>query len=320
MNLFINDNFIDTVGTKPNVIQLIRQIAEDDEIVHGEVLEALREVLDYSSSDILEDDIQQDDVEDVAILDGTLYVEGQTLVDLFENLFPGDHTGVISALVVSIQNANGPTLRVDHNGVPAVDPIVEAVPGAQLDAFAPTLATAVAQDVRLGSGTQQSIADPVPEGHVITAIQNDTVTVRPVEPFQGNPAEEEVLRSEVAVLNTSTILGDLTFNGYPIRTLVAIGSNGVLFNLYDLYHSIYGLQTNPDYGQQLIRQNGASIGSHDLGVRGGAIFVSAHALAVLHPQIAPCIEWSPMIKRVVDHFNSNPYDKAAFDLLGDLVA
>lgn len=323
MNLFINENFIDTVGTKPNVIQLIRQIAEDDEIVYGEVLEALRENLDYANTSALEDDIRDGDVEGVAVLDDALYVEGDVLIDLFENLFPGDHTAVIAALVASIQNSTGPTLRVDHNGIVAVAPEVETAPGGtQLDAFAasaPTLAAAVASDVRLGSERTQSIAEPVPENHVITAINDQTVTVRKVEPFPGNTEGTEVRSPEVAVLSSQAILGTLTFNGSRIRTALPTGANGVLFNAADLYQAIYGLQADQQYLQQLVRQNAAVIDDGDLRVIDGYVFLSVPALSVIHPHIAPCVEWYPSIMKVTNWYANGPYRDSAFNLLGNLV-
>lgn len=322
MNLFINENFIDTVGTKPSVIQLIRQIAEDDEIVYGEVLEALRENLDYVTTEMLEDEIRDGGVEDVAILDGALYVEGNTLIELFENLYPGDHTAVIAALVASIQNSTGPTLRVDHNGIVAVPPEVETAPGGtQLDAFAasaPNLAAAVAQDILLGNERTQSIAEPVPANHVITAINDQTVTVRQVEPFPGNPQGEEVRSPEVAVLSSQAILGNLTFNGSRIRTALPARTNGVLFNAADLYHAIYGMQADQQYLQQLVRQNAAVINGEDLRVIDGYVFLSVPALSVIHPHISPCVEWYPTIMKVTNWYANGPYRDATFNLLGNL--
>lgn len=326
MNLFINENFIDTVGTKPSVIQLIRQIAEDDEIIHGEVLEALREVLDYDSIESLEVDIRDGDVEEVALLDDALYVEGQTLVDLFENLYPGDYTAVISALVASIQNSTGPTLRVDHNGVVAVPPEVTTDANTQLNAFvepwlseaAPSLSAAVAADARLGGERTQSIAEPVPADHVITAIDNQTVTVRPVQVAPFSPAEE-VQRPEVAVLSSQTILGKLTFNNTQIRTVFPSGVNGVLFNVADLYNAIYGMHADQNYLQQLVRQNAGALDRGDVRVIDGYVMLSLPALATIHPHISPCVEWYPTIMKVTNFYANGPHNDVEYDLLGNLV-
>lgn len=325
MNLFINENFIDTVGTKPSVIQLIRQIAEDDEIVYGEVLEALRENLDYANTAALEDDIRDGDVEGVAILDDALYVEGDVLIELFENLYPGDHTAVIAALVASIQNSDGPTLRVDHNGIVAVAPEVETAPGGtQLDAFAasaPTLATAVAQDLRLGEGRTQNIAEPVPANHVITAINNDTVTVRAVEtaPFPGYSEGTEVRSPEVAVLNSEAVLGELKVNGCVVPVRQVIGKNGVLFSVDYLYHAVYNLQHNPDYLSQILVEYRSSLDSEDVLFVNGGLYLTVYGLAKLHGRLCHIIEWQPLVAKIVNQFTLNPYDNVSFDLLGNQV-
>lgn len=287
MNLFIGENYIDTIGNKINVLQLIRQVADDDEIIQSEVLAELSDILDYSGVEALQDAINNGEEEELAMHDDILYVGGGALKEVFEELFPGDYTSLLDAFVNSIENATAPTLKLNHNLVPVVDP-VEQEPDFQ------SLATRT----------------PQAKAYLVEA---------PVAPFPGDSPAEEVLQSELATLNLDTVKGDLRFNNSIIRTFLRVGSNGVLFNVEDLYHSIYGLHTNPDYLQQLVRQNAPSITANDIEVRGSDIYLSTKSLAVIHPQIAPCVEWFPTIMKVTNWFNHNPHVDASFDLLGDLV-
>lgn len=300
MNLFISDNFIDTVGQRVNVLQLVRHVAEDDDLVHVEAMDALCRVTAYDEINQLSIDIANDHFTDIALRDDELYVGGETLKDLIEELYPDDYTAVINALVTSMINATTPSLRLDHNGLPIVPVEVTEAP------------------VTLGAPIFQNINDPIAEGSVVTAVCDDTLTTSPVAPFPGT-AGQEVLQSEVATLKLDTVKGNLRFNNSTIRTVLRVGSNGVLFNVEDLYHHIYGLQTNPDYLQQLVRQNAPSITANDIEVRGSDIYLSTKSLAVIHPQIAPCVEWFPTIMKVTNWFNNNPHVDTSFDLLGDLV-
>lgn len=347
MNLFISENFIDTVGTKVGVLALTRHVAEDDELIHLEAMDALCRVTAYESIDELTNAIKNGEFTDIALRDDELYVGGDTLRDLFEDLYPDDYTSVIAALTSSIQNATDTTLRLDHNCVPVVPereeqmafPVIAAleetrpIPADMNVAVAPAISDAV----RLSPGRVQHIADPVPEGHVITAINGNQVVVKKLEtpvdlsapepafvkveavPFQGTQEGTEVRVPEVAEVALQDTLGELRFNGRAIRTTIPTGYNDVLFNIEDLYLHIYGLSTNPDYLQQVIVQNRLALERSAVYVRNGAVFANLQALAVFHQAISPCVEWYPMVARVTQAYTVNPHFNANFDLLGNLV-
>lgn len=321
MNLFISDNFIDTLDQKINVVQLIQQVAEDDELLHIEILSELANMFDYTT-DSIEEAIKDGEFEDLAIRDEILYVGGETLRDLFESLFPGDHTVVINALISSIANATEPTLRLDHNGTPVVSPQVATADDAfvepWLEAGAPSLSNAVASDVRLGEEVKQDITEPVPEGNVVTAVEGNTLTRRPVEvaPFS---AAEEVLRPEVAVLNSEAVLGELKINGHTVPVRQVIGKNGVLFSVENLYSAAYNLQHDPDYLRQILVEYRLSLDSEDVLFANGGLYLTVYGLAKLHGRLCHIIEWQPLVAKIVNQFTLNPYESVSFDLLGDQV-
>lgn len=321
MNLFISDNFIDTLDQKINIVQLIQQVAEDDELLHIEILSELANMFDYTTNDI-EEAIKDGEFEDLAIRDEILYVGGETLRDLFESLFPGDHTVVINALISSIANATEPTLRLDHNGTPVVSQQAATADDAfvepWLEAGAPSLSNAVASDVRLGAEVEQDIGEPVPEGNVVTAVEGNTLTRRPVEvaPF---PAAEEVLRSEVAVLNSEAILGELKIDGRTIPVRQVTGKNGVLFSVEYLYSAAYNLQHDPDYLRQILVEYRSSIDPEDILFSNGGIYLTVYGLAKLHGRLCHIIEWQPLVAKIVNQFTLNPYESVSFDLLGNQV-
>lgn len=120
MNLFISNNFIDTIGNHVNVLQVIRQVAGDEEVVHAEVLSITSDLLDVDT-DRLTEDLQEGSVDNVELVNDTLYLSGSILSEVFEELFPGDYTSVINNLVNSIDAATAPTLHLDHNCVPVVN-------------------------------------------------------------------------------------------------------------------------------------------------------------------------------------------------------
>lgn len=317
MNLFINDNFFDTVDNKVNVLQLIRHVADDDEVIESEVIAALREHFAYDSTDALEEDIRENHFSEVTMVDDSVYACGEALIAIFEDLFPDDYTAVITAIANQLMNASG-TLKLDHNGVPVTER--PDTIGGLFASTAPTLSAAVAEDVRLGAGTQQHIADPVPEGHVITAIQGDQVTVQPVQvsPFQGIEAEPEVLQPTVATLSSEAILGELKVDGRVIPVRQVIGKNGVLFDVGNLYYAVYNLQHDREYFFQLLVEYRASIDPEDVLLNNGTVYLTAYALAKLHGRLCHLVEWQPLVAVIVKHFTNNPYENAYFDLLGNL--
>lgn len=325
MNLFISDNFIDTLDQKINIVQLIQQVAEDDELLQVEILSELANMFDYTTSGI-EEAIKDGEFEDLAIRDEILYVGGETLRDLFESLFPGDHTVVINALIASIANATEPTLRLDHNGTPVVPAEVESREVQQTIDFSKLSTVDVrphaygkeSPNLMLGEAHTVPVSSSVPEGHVVTGVDDNEMTVRPVEvlPF---PAAEEVLRPEVAVLNSEAVLGELKVNGCVIPVRQVIGKNGVLFSVDYLYHAVYNLQHNPDYLRQILVEYRSSLDPEDVLFANGCLYLTVYGLAKLHGRLCHIIEWQPLVAKIVNQFTLNPYDNVSFDLLGNQV-
>lgn len=325
MNLFISDNFIDTLDQKVNVVQLIQQVAEDDDLLQVEILSELANMFDYTTPGI-EEAINDGEFEDLAIRDEILYVGGQVLKDLFEALFPGDHTVVIEALVNSIQSATEPTLRLDHNCTPVVPAEVESREVQQTIDFSKLSTVDVrphaygkeSPNLMFGEARTVPVSSSVPEGHVVTGVDDNEMTVRPVEvlPF---PAAEEVLRPEVAVLNSEAVLGELRVNGCVIPVRQVIGKNGVLFSVDYLYHAVYNLQHDPDYLRQILVEYRSSLDPEDVLFANGGLYLTVYGLAKLHGRLCHIIEWQPLVAKIVNQFTLNPYDNVSFDLLGNQV-
>lgn len=325
MNLFISDNFIDTVGQNVNVVQLIQQVAEDDDLLQVEILSELANMFDYTTPGI-EEAINDGEFEDLAIRDEILYVGGQVLKDLFEALFPGDHTVVIEALVNSIQSATEPTLRLDHNCTPVVPAEVESREVQQTIDFSKLSTVDVrphaygkeSPNLMLGEARTVPVSSSVPEGHVVTGVDDNEMTVRPVEvlPF---PSAEEVLRPEVAVLNSEAVLGELKVNGCVIPVRQVIGKNGVLFSVDYLYSAVYNLQHDPDYLRQILVEYRSSLDPEDVLFANGGLYLTVYGLAKLHGRLCHIIEWQPLVAKIVNQFTLNPYDNVSFDLLGNQV-
>ena len=325
MNLFISDNFIDTLDQKINIVQLIQQVAEDDELLQVEILSELANMFDYTTSGI-EEAIKDGEFEDLAIRDEILYVGGETLRDLFESLFPGDHTVVINALIASIANATEPTLRLDHNGTPVVPAEVESREVQQTIDFSKLSTVDVrphaygkeSPNLMLGEARTVPVSSSVPEGHVVTGVDDNEMIVRPVgvPPF---PAAEEVLRPEVAVLNSEAVLGELKVNGCVIPVRQVIGKNGVLFSVDYLYSATYNLQHDPDYLRQILVEYRSSLDPEDVLFANGGLYLTVYGLAKLHGRLCHIIEWQPLVAKIVNQFTLNPYDNVSFDLLGNQV-
>lgn len=325
MNLFISDNFIDTLDQKVNIVQLIQQVAEDDDLLQVEILNELANMFDYTTPGI-EEAINDGEFEDLAIRDEILYVGGQVLKDLFEALFPGDHTVVIEALVNSIQSATEPTLRLDHNCTPVVPAEVESREVQQTIDFSKLSTVDVrphaygkeSPNLMFGEARTIPVSSSVPEGHVVTGVDDNEMTVRPVEvlPF---PAAEEVLRPEVAVLNSEAVLGELKVNGCVIPVRQVIGKNGVLFSVDYLYSAAYNLQHDPDYLRQILVEYRSSLDPEDVLFANGGLYLTVYGLAKLHGRLCHIIEWQPLVAKIVNQFTLNPYDNVSFDLLGNQV-
>ena len=306
MNLFISENFIDTVSNSVNVLQLIRHVTDDDEIVHVEVMDALCRVTAYDSINDLSVDINNHHFSDIALRDDQVYVGGETLKDLFEDLYPDDYTAVIAALVSSITSATTPTLRVDHNGLPVVP--VEVADASEYSADATPNAAA----------SNLSYAE-TPTADASNLATMDFSKLNSVAPFPGDQEGTQVFLPEVATLSSELVLGNLQVNGSSIRTLAPTGKNGVLFNVFDLYFRAYGLQLGNDYIQQLLVERRAVISSDDIHVSGGTVYLNAHALAALHDRLCNLLEWSSLAATIVNRYSLNPHQDWSFDLLGNHV-
>ncbi|EBX1873734.1 hypothetical protein DRD23_09585 [Salmonella enterica subsp. enterica serovar Enteritidis] len=322
MNLFISDNFIDTVGQNVNVVQLIQQIAEDDDLLQVEILSELAAMFDYGTNG-MEEAIKDGEFDDILLLDDTLYVGGEVLRDLFEALYPGDHTVVINALITSIANSGDTTLRLDHNCTPVVEEhqeVQQTIDFSKLSTVdvRPHAYGKESPNLMLGEARTVPVSSSVPEGHVVTGVDDNEMTVRPVEvlPF---PAAEEVLRPEVAVLNSEAVLGELKVNGCVIPVRQVIGKNGVLFSVDYLYSAVYNLQHDPDYLRQILVEYRSSLDSEDVLFANGSLYLTVYGLAKLHGRLCHLIEWQPLVAKIVNQFTLNPYDNVSFDLLGNQV-
>lgn len=285
MNLFISDNFMDTIGTKVNVLQLIRQVAEDDDVVHSEVLAALSEYWDMSIIDALDNGV---DFADILLQDDTAYANGESLKAIFEILFPGDYTQVIDSLVNQLAVSDG-TLRLDHNCVP------------------------VALTVDFSDAVAIDPVQSAPESHVVTGP--DTMSMRSIEPFQ----EDQISIPEVATLSSDSILGELYFDGKRIPTVWPTNANGVLFDVEALYRAIYGIGINPDHLRQILVTNASLFSQEDYRIIEGQVFLSISTLSRIHPQLGYAVEWDPMVARIVRYYAHAPLDNVSFNLLGNQV-
>lgn len=138
MNLFINNNFINTHGQLVDVQQLLRQIADVDDVIESEILAILSSKMDFPGD--FDEDLHNGDLDFVVLSEGTVYVNGEALQVVFEDLLPGDYTMVVEAIARQIDNASGSTLRLDHNGVPVEEQLAlpevapEPFPGDQAEA------------------------------------------------------------------------------------------------------------------------------------------------------------------------------------------
>lgn len=116
MNLFINDIFIDTFERKVNILQLIRQITEDDDLIQSEIIA------------ILERPKVQDDGDlSFTILDDTLFCDTGAIRYVFDDLYDEDYRATIDRITRAIDTLEGPTLRLDLNGH-TFTPLVEDLP------------------------------------------------------------------------------------------------------------------------------------------------------------------------------------------------
>lgn len=280
MNLFISNNFIDTVQNKVKAIQVIKQVSDDDEVIHSEVMNALAQKLGYDDTVDLTRDIENGEVVDAILQDGELYVSGEILQDIFDLLYPGDYTGVILSLAQAIDSLDefaNVTLRLNHNCLPM---------------------------------PEEAPANPFTE----QTIEGETRVPQPT-PFQIETPAAPVFQPEVAEVAEG--LGSLTFNDRVIGVKHLPGKNGILFHIASLYYAVYGVEHDQNYLQQLVLELRESLAPEDLLLENG-LYATAAALKVLHGRLSYLVEWKPMVVRVVGTFISRPTTNMKFDLLGDL--
>lgn len=282
MNLFIGSNFIDTFQNKVKAIQVIKQISDDDEIIHSEVIEALAQNLNYSDTSSLVRDIRAGELDGAVLQDEELYVNGEFLQDIFDNLYPGDYTGVAHSLAMAIDSLDefaNVTLRLDHNCLP----IQEAAP-AQTSPFS----------TQTIEGERREVQQPIP--------------------FQEIPAEP-VFQPEVAPLESA--LGALSFNDRTIH-VASLPDKGMLFDVESLYFAIYGVEHDQNYLRQLIVETRDSLTESDVHIVNRRLALSPKGLKLLHSRLCYLVEWQPMVLRVVSTFIVHPTIDMKFDLLGNL--
>jgi len=173
-------------------------------------------------------------------------------------------------------------------------------------------------NLMFGEARTVPVSSSVPEGHVVTGVDDNEMTVRPVEvlPF---PSAEEVLRPEVAVLNSEAVLGELKVNGCVIPVRQVIGKNGVLFCVDYLYHAVYNLQHDPGYLRQILVEYRSSLDPEDVLFANRSLYLTVYGLAKLHGRLCHIIEWQPLVAKIVNQFTLNPYDNVSFGLLGNQV-
>lgn len=117
MNLFISNSYIDTVGSRANVQQLIRIIAEDNEIVHSEIMNTLLDFFSLLSVSSVIEEIEEGH-DQLALFEGDLYANGEALSHIFDDLYPDDYTQVIDNIINALATATDGVLKLDHNGLP----------------------------------------------------------------------------------------------------------------------------------------------------------------------------------------------------------
>lgn len=306
MNVFMNDNFLNTHGRMVDVLQVIRQIAEDDDVIESEVHDILCEYHNYLGDDFQEE-LREGTIDFAVQVDDVLYVDSNSLRAVFEELFPDDHTRVVDNLATNLATFTGTVLRVDHNGS-----ILEAAEEEPAPWNFDTAATAPTPPISMGQAVTQRADAPIPENSVVTAVDTNagTLTTRTLEPTTLDAA---------FALSSSQILGTLKFNGHTITTAEPTGKNGVVFQVEQLYGAVYGNQINQEFLQNLIVTKRFQIDREDIFVQNGMVYLSKYAIAKLHPDFCYQIEWAPAVSHVVNAYLANPYEDLHLDILGNRI-
>lgn len=337
MNLFIGENYIDTVGNKVNVLQLIRQVADDDDIIQSEVLAELVDILDYIGVEALQDAINNGEEEELAMHDDVLYVGGGALKAVFEGLFPGDYTSLLDAFVNSVENATAPTLKLNHNLVP-----VEQEPDFQSLATRTPQAKAYPVEAPAAPFPGDSQAEEVQYAKVdvlnnlgslcptdVFALQVALSRFYPgeMDPENVNVTPEALQEAGILELNgepldarSTAVVGRLVFGGQVIPTYRPLNKDcgDITFDLQALYTAVYGMHVSEDHIHHVLIST-VGLNEYNTFFHNGRSYVTASALPLLHDKLSGIVEFSPMVKRVVNMYRRNARRDLTLNLLGNPV-
>lgn len=273
MNLFIGGNFFNTFGNKIDILQLIRQVTEEDDTIQSECLD----VIEREHGDEYED-LNGVDGTYATIQDDILYVDGATAILIFKDLFDNDYDEVIARIAQQIDNYQGGVLKLESNGFPVEEKLPEAA-----ELVTPDQGQQVANE--LGFTTPKAPALPV-------AALFDTAP--------GWMKENGVQEAAVAAGIRSN-LPTLTFAGNPIRVLQDEENGEILFNLKDLYFAAYALDYEEAYVAQVLLRNRLALDGfqHDIRFENQSIYAGISTIAILHGELTHTIEFSPIVAEIV---------------------
>lgn len=277
MNLFIGGNFFNTFGNKIDILQLIRQITEEDDTIQSECLEVIeREHGDEYS------DLENADDKYATIKDDVLYVDGATAVLIFNDLFDTDWDEVVARIAQQIDNYQGGVLKLKSNGFQEE---VEELASVQ-------------ETHALGSQSAQ-LSQPDTQGF--------TTPSRPALPaaelFRNTPdwMESDSVQEAAVATGIRSNLPQLKFAGNPIRVLQDEENGEILFNLKDLYFAAYCLDYEEAYIAQVLLRNRLALDGfqHDIRFEGQSIYAGVSTIAILHAELTHAVEFAPIVSEIV---------------------
>lgn len=277
MNLFIGGNFFNTFGNKIDILQLIRQITEEDDTIQSECLDVIeREHGDEYA------DLEGADDKYATIQDDVLYVDGATAVLIFNDLFDNDWDEVVARIGQQIDNYQGGVLKLQSNGFP--EEVEELASG---------------QDGK-GTGQQETQLE-------IPVSQGFTTPSRPALPaaelFKDTPSwmESDSVQEAAVATGIRSNLPQLKFAGNPIRVLQDEENGEILFNLKDLYFAAYCLDYEDAYIAQVILRNRLALDAfqHDVRFENQTIYAGVSTIAILHGELTHAVEFAPVVSEIV---------------------
>jgi hypothetical protein len=300
MNLFINENFIDTFASKVNIIQLIRQVADDEDVIQSEVLE----VIETAFGDEEQDLINADDKHST-IMDDVLYCGPVAIRVIFNELYDEDYEGVIARICEALEQASGPTLRLDVNGF-------EVVPDdtTEVQIQLPINDSQPIDDTRMGYGSQ-------------TAVIDDVVT-ESKELFAEDAEEPKAYPGGTSGSIFNPKLPELWFGGRRISVMRKDGDDVVMYNVDQMYNAAYGIQAGPEFLTQLFVRRRLDIDPTEVEVNGSSFFASSFVLASLHGELSPYAEFNSIVSVIVETYEdclnteNAVWSKIDLDITGNL--